>query len=83
MHHSCCKDKQKPQFSRVQRPAGGVLTPCDNSRVQQELFFPGEDLANEKPLTIFMAGKLGDAEGVITHSGQFTTYCPEVVLWPY
>lgn len=36
-------------YYRVGRPEGGALTPCNHSRVQWELFFPGKDCTNEKP----------------------------------
>ena len=79
MHHSCCEDKQKLQLSRFQRPAGEALTPCNNSGIQNELFFPGEDLANEKPLTIFMAEKPGMLRG-LPPLGDYTLWSVHNVL---
>ena len=46
----------KSQLNRIERPEGEVLTPCRDSRAQQEeerLFFPGKDSANEKPHSLF------------------------------
>lgn len=42
---------------RVRRPERRALTHYEDSGAQQDgerlLFFPGKDLANEKPLTLF------------------------------
>ena len=50
--NKCVKiNKQKLQLNRVERPEGGALKPCDNSRAQQEkerfYFFPGKDSAKK------------------------------------
>ena len=51
-------NKQKLQLNRAERQEGGVLIPCDKSRIQKEkerlLLFPGNNLANEKPLTLHL-----------------------------
>ena len=50
-------NKWKSQLNKVDTPAGGALTPCDNSQAQQEdkiLSFPGKDSANKKPWTLHL-----------------------------
>ena len=45
-------NNQKSHFTRIGRPEGGALMPCDDNRSQQEeetsLFLPSKDSPNEK-----------------------------------